>query len=153
MRDMWEESDDWTGWNKSHARRRVRPLRDWVDTTRENRTREQSPYAYTEFYHWRDEKKRAKSSAVYSDRMFGWDPKRMQEADKMFGRRFEQMSREQIDQYASYYFKRPVHVTALAEGCNPSNGYPYYILWFLNKAEGPDEVEEQGRSSEAASTP
>lgn len=112
---------------------RVDRRMDWVHPNGDfgpNKTRHEAPYSYSPFFHWREPKHEDGTNAVYSDRMYQWKPERMREADKLFNKRFEQMTREEIDKYATFYFEKPTHVTALAEGCNVGNGYPYYIIWY-----------------------
>lgn len=104
----------------------------WVDPKR-TRTKQEYPYSYSEFFHFG---KRADISAkgvqaVYSDRLWQWDYDKCHKAHKThLNCRFEQASPAQLSAFLSEYNGKPCTVVALAEGCNPSTGYPYYILWY-----------------------
>lgn len=108
-------------------------LRDnsrWVDPRRTT-TKEESPYGYSEFFHFgnRDIIMKA-SGADYSDRLWQWNRPKMEACQKELGKRWELASKAELSKMISAYYDKPMQVIALAEGCNISNGYPYYILWY-----------------------
>lgn len=101
----------------------------WVDP---NRTKSKSshPYSYDAFYIWRD-KNLKDSGTVYHDRMQQWDYSKFEEACKLTeGKRFSQYNRAEVSKFLSAYFNKKIKATALVEGCNASNGYPYWIFYF-----------------------
>ncbi len=40
---------------------------------------------------------------------------------------------KKLSAFMTDYLGKKVKVTALAEGCNVSNGYPYWIIWFRDE--------------------
>lgn len=116
--------------------RRMRrdPGSKWVDP---NRTDEKfsHPYSYSEFFLFGSRAIIAKTKgADYSDRLWEWDYKK---ADKLWKRYvntgWAKATEKQLSRFISAYHGkgyRGLTVVALAEGCNPSNGYPYWILWY-----------------------
>lgn len=109
-----------------------RDVRRWVDPGGLKRTKQDWPYAYSEFYLWGTP--RSDDVAVYSDRLFQWDNVAWERSNEAVpGKRFDQMSKADADKFMSAYYEKPIDVSALAEGCNVSNGYPYWILWYREK--------------------
>jgi hypothetical protein len=133
--------------------------RDWVNPRQNNLTEDKAPYAYSEYFMWRDETKvdphkgtytawSAKGvQAVYSDRLSQWDNDKFRaacDAVKTQGR-IRQWSKEDATNFLTVYFGKTTTAVALAEGCNPSNGYPYWIFWFEHPAPSPSSsVEREG---------
>jgi hypothetical protein len=107
----------------------------WVDPQRRISKRE-SPYGYSEFFHWGGHGTTSGCEAVYSDRLWQWDYKKMKALCDALGKRFEQCSQSELSEFLSSYWGKPVVATALAEGCNISNGYPYFIMWYRGTEEG-----------------
>lgn len=103
----------------------------WVDPSRENRTKADWPYSYSDHYLWGTGGK--DDHAVYSDRLHQWSQDNWNRAWAAVGRkRFDQFTQDDADKFVSAYYEKPIKVTAIAEGCNVSSGYPYWILWFHN---------------------
>lgn len=103
----------------------------FVDPTRENRTKEHWPYSYSEHYLWGEREDGCE--AVYSDRLAQWDGAKAVEAGKTVAGlncRYGYWGPEGTSKYLSAYFGKPVEAVAVAEGCNVSSGYPYWIFWF-----------------------
>jgi hypothetical protein len=135
-----EEFDDF--WGNSISRnpydiyngrsaRSFGPKAGWVNPHQENRTKSQSPYAYSEFYHWKAEDFDPKTcSADYSDRLSQWDSIKYRAAWSLNKKRFEYYSPEECSKFLTEYYGKPIEATALVEGCNPSNGYEYYIFFY-----------------------
>jgi len=115
-RNPWSRQGPGAGW--------VYPEQDW------NKTKAEAPYSYSEFYIFRTGKKH--DDAFYSDRMHQWDAAAWERAWKKVPRRFDQMSPSDASKWMTEYMGKPVTVTALAEGCNASSGYPYWIVWFAS---------------------
>lgn len=104
----------------------------------DQRTRDEYPYAYSPFYIWRDRSIPTGDygligddiSANYDDRMRQWDGNKFADARDLTGRKsFSSFTRKEASEFLTFYFGEPVEALALAEGCNVSNGYPYWIFW------------------------
>lgn len=104
----------------------------WVDPTRTDE-KWTHPYSYSEFYIFGRSVKG--DGADYSDRLWQWN---YEKADRLWkehvGCRWDQASAAQLSAFMSAYHGRPLRVTALAEGCNIGNGYPYWIVWYRDAA-------------------
>lgn len=77
-------------------------------------------------------------SSVYSDRMRQWDYEKFNRLKKeVFGEKcgdyFSNFSYENIEVFLSKYFDTEVVLTSVCEGCNVSNGYPYWFFTYRNK--------------------
>lgn len=105
----------------------------WVDPDGPRREKWQYPYAYSEFYLFGGKPEAdASDMANYSDRLWEWDRAK---ADRLWqehckGHRWDNAPIEKLTAFMSAYHWRKLEITALAEGCNPSNGYPYWIVWY-----------------------
>jgi hypothetical protein len=104
----------------------------WVDPSR-TRDKFFHPYSYDEFFRFgsRETIRQPGLNANYSDRLWQWD---REKADRLWRQyvdtRWESASAAQLSAFLSAYHGQPVEVVALAEGCNQSNGYPYFIVWW-----------------------
>lgn len=116
----------------------------WVDPRRTN-SKMSHPYNYSEFFIWKKgDVKAAGVEAVYHDRMQQWDYDKYKKSfaiasedhpDSMSG--IPSMKQKQASLFMSTYQEMNCEVIAIAEGCNASNGYPYWIFWYIVK-----EIEE-----------
>jgi hypothetical protein len=109
----------------------------WVDPNN-TRTKGEYPYSYSEFYLYGGPAGRdASDEANYSDRLWQWDYNKTETLWKKHceGHRYDNVPMAKLTAFMSEWHGRKVEVTALAEGCNPSNGYPYWIIWFRNVKE------------------
>lgn len=102
----------------------------WVNNRADNCTKEDWPYSYSE--HYLVGTKRKGDDAVYSDRLQQWDHVSFSRAWDRTGS-YTKSLRKASD-FLTTYFNRPIEVSAVAEGCNASNGYPYWIIWFRDLA-------------------
>jgi hypothetical protein len=128
----WDEYEfDALGHFSPRSVRELGPGMGWVHPDRpDNRTKQQSPYAYSPFYHWR-EAGSDKDTSAYSDRLAQWKHDEWRAAcGKLPPGQFQYQTPDALSALMSEYEGKPVRVTALAEGCNVSNGYPYYIFWW-----------------------
>jgi len=95
------------------------------------------PYNYDEFVVWESGTKRG-CSADYSDRLLQWDRQKFEECClKVFGNKgqsFDNRTPEAIEKFLCLYYKEPIYLTTIVQGCNASSGYPYWIF-FYNRAE------------------
>jgi hypothetical protein len=153
--DMIEDSNDpyshmsdsqrhWLGHpRRRNPRKHDHRGREYVDPSRVNSTQEEAPYSYSEFFHFGNhaEIDMYKTEANYSDRLSQWNYDQYRSACAMLTGRFEHCGSQQVSDFLSHYFEKPVVAVAMAEGCNPSSGYPYFIFWHVDKADY-DKVNE-----------
>lgn len=141
MNDLW--SDSWDNY-RHRMDDDFRNMGKWVDPTR-TKEKFDHPYDYSEFFIFGS---RAiiedVDGAVYTDRMSQWDH------DK-YTRLWKEHCKDEMNQqvinatysirnvpvdnlsaFMSAWEDKAVRVVALAEGCNQSNGYPYWIIWWNN---------------------
>ncbi|MBK1667022.1 hypothetical protein CKO28_03055 [Rhodovibrio sodomensis] len=103
---------------------------DWLDPAAPNRTRTEAPYAFTPHFLWRSKPREKLSNGMYDDRMRQWDEAAWRRACGRVSTPIRQMRQRDASVFLSAYLDRPVTATAIAEGCNVSNGYPYLIFFF-----------------------
>lgn len=112
----------------------------WVDPSRTN-GKDTHPYSYSEFFVFktlpRDDVLRLAGN--YSDRLWQRDVTAFEAAVIAAGKvgsgqRFDQYTARQASAFLSAYWDKPIECVALAEGCNVSNGYPYWIFWYRDAA-------------------
>ena len=129
--------------------RRRGPDPKWVNPSR-TREKFSYPYSYDEFFIFGSRETIKKTDgADYSDRLWEWwvEKKTSESYDalwkKHIGRRYDQASADQLGAFLTEYNQtlfpkenagKTFKVVALAEGCNPSNGYPYWIVWYRKSA-------------------
>jgi len=103
----------------------------WVDPNKRNE-KWTHPYSYSEFFHF-GSRRIVEGRGVdgeYSDRIWQWDYDKAERLWKEHvGTRWELAGAKKLSAFLSAFHGRPVRVVALAEGCNISNGYPYFIVW------------------------
>jgi hypothetical protein len=106
------------------------------------RTKRTHPYSYEAFLVWgtpwyrMSKEDRAASDAVYDDRMRQWDYEKYESAQRQaFTTRgsFSQCSPAEIEKFLQlYYSDHTIKLLTLLEGCNVSNGYPYWVFRFTS---------------------
>lgn len=71
---------------------------------------------------------------VFTDRMKQWDIKLYEYCcKKVFGKTidcFSAIPSEMVQDFISNYFTKSVKILGLEIGCNVSNGYPYWIIYY-----------------------
>jgi hypothetical protein len=97
---------------------------------RDQRSKSQYPYSYSEFYLLGNRDTVKNCSADYSDRLQQWDYEKYRAACTEMGCRFDQASWDKLNKFLETYYGPGYEATGLAEGCNASNGYPYWIIWY-----------------------
>jgi hypothetical protein len=95
------------------------------------------PYSYDPFIVWYGNARKG-DSVVYSDRLVQWDYDKYMECAKTVRTKYNTNSFDinnpvQVKEFLSLYYDKQVVLTAIVEGCNVSNGYPYWILYFRDK--------------------
>lgn len=106
---------------------------NFVFPDRENRTKEDWPYSYTDHFLWGDARSIKGAKAVYSDRLSQWSAEKEALALKAVegeDGRYGHWGWLATSKYLSVYFGKPIRAVAVAEGCNQSSGYPYWVFWY-----------------------
>lgn len=98
------------------------------------RTPDEYPYSYDPYVVFKSEKYRPTDCWVYDDRMKQWDRDKYNVAAKAVwpqnasAQCFNGKSPGDINRFLNLYFGREVLLTAILEGCNHGNGYPYWVF-------------------------
>jgi len=99
-----------------------------------NRSKFDYPYSYDEFVFWIGDYKKGESETVYSDRLYSWDSEKYNKCClKVWnnkGQYFDNRKPEDIEKFLSLYMDMKIKLTAIVEGCNVSNGYPYWVFYY-----------------------
>ena len=94
------------------------------------------PYSYDPYVQWESDDNKEWDSSVYSDRLMQWDFNKFNTCcQQVFGdegQYFSNREPKKIEQFLSLYFEYPIKLIIIQEGCNVSNGYPYWIFHFKN---------------------
>jgi hypothetical protein len=101
------------------------------------KTPKSHPYSYDPFTIWKNGVK--PFDAVYSDRLLGWDHKKHNElCKKHFSNQGQDWSRRdpsRIERFLRDYFDSPTLILCeVIQGCNVSNGYPYWAFRYTSNA-------------------
>lgn len=98
------------------------------------RTPQNHPYNYDEYVQWMKNYDEGKAHVVYSDRLWEWDSKKYNKCCReVFGNQgqfFSNRKPEDIERFLSLYFGKEVKLTAILQGCNAGNGYPYWVFLY-----------------------
>ena len=101
------------------------------------RTKDSHPYSYDAYVVWQEDSAKGKGNCVYSDRLFQWDTEKYNKSCKKVwgntGQNFGSRSPKDIEKFLSEYYDKEVKLTMIMEGCNVSNGFPYWIFFFENR--------------------
>ena len=104
-----------------------------------NRTKAEYPYSYDPFLVWVKDEFYIKNAgnAVYSDRLYQWDwdwynQTRLVVWNNQSHHFYSgECSPSEIERFLRIYFRNSeLELVKIAEGCNVSNGYPYWIFWY-----------------------
>jgi len=98
------------------------------------KTKEEWPYSYSEHVLWGGYKP---ETGDYSDRLEQWDYGKFNRLWKEHcDCRWSQVQQDALQKFMRDYHSDPeLRVTCLVEGCNPSSGYPYWIVYYHRGAE------------------
>lgn len=100
------------------------------------RTPEKYPYSYDPYFIQGDRASTNGCDAVYDDRMRQWNPDKFRDAkSRVYGSEnggywMRYATPHQMSDFMSIYYGKQIRVYGIAEGCNVSNGYPYWIVYF-----------------------
>lgn len=92
------------------------------------------PYSYSPFCYYLNGDIKDATATLYSDRLYQWDSEKYNElCKKHFGDKGQIWSGRSVETtekfLAEYLDKESVKVIAMIEGCNVSNGYPYWCMY------------------------
>lgn len=107
-----------------------------LDGTPVSRNKIEYPYSYDPYVQWKTDENEKWDSVVYSDRLLLWDFNKFnvccQQVFGDKGQSFSNREPEKIEKFLSLYFDCSIKLIIIQEGCNVSNGYPYWIFHFKN---------------------
>jgi len=102
------------------------------------KSKHEYPYTYDEFLQWEVKSNTFKGyanedSAVYSDRLYQWDPTRYNENCRYVfgneGQYWDNRNPEDIEKFLRLQLEdQTISLQWIIEGCNPSSGYPYWVF-------------------------
>jgi hypothetical protein len=98
----------------------------------ERRDKHEYPYAYSEFFLIGNHESVKGCGADYSDRYSGWDAAKFDAAweGSGKGKGWTRMGFEDCKKFVKAYYGETFEFCGLVEGCNASNGYPYWIIFY-----------------------
>jgi hypothetical protein len=94
------------------------------------------PYSYDEFvlYDNRTKECSENTQTVYSDRLMQWDYDKFNRCCMNVwenqGQYFDNRQPKDIEKFLSLYLGKDINLTLMLEGCNVSNGYPYWVFFY-----------------------
>ncbi|MGJ0846570.1 hypothetical protein ACR77J_07770 [Tissierella praeacuta] len=98
------------------------------------KNREKYLYSYDPYVIWKDDYNKETSHTVYSDRLWQWDNKRFDQCcQAVWGdksQHFGNRKPKDIEGFLILYFAKDIKLTAILEGCNVANGYPYWVFYY-----------------------
>lgn len=110
-----------------------------IDGNPVERDKYQYPYSYDPYLVWIKDFEKGKNHVVYSDRLWQWDSDKYDRCcDEVWGNKgqyFDNRKPDEIERFLSLYFGEKIKLTAIMQGCNVSNGYPYWIFYYENESE------------------
>ena len=125
-----------------------------VEGNKITKSKTEHPYSYSERATWailgkeREELlKNCDSTHVYSDRLYQWDYKKYNRITNAIWDRPQQnfcgSSPKDIEKMLRLYYENDdIILYRIVEGCNPSNGFPYWVFGFATPKNS-EVVEEQ----------
>lgn len=98
----------------------------------ERRTKQDYPYAYSEFFLIGNHENVKGAGADYSDRYSGWGAEKFDAAWEDTGKDkgWTRMGRTDCQNFVKKYYGETFEFCGLVEGCNGSSGYPYWIIFY-----------------------
>lgn len=111
--------------------------REFCFAGHDKRTPETDPYAYDPFFLRGSRSSVNGAMSAYSDRLRSWHtPEAFDAAKKSANIEghgdywWRHTNLAQMSRFLSALNARPCKCVGIAEGCNVSNGYPYWIVWW-----------------------
>lgn len=99
------------------------------------RTPNSHPYSYDPYVVFKLGEEKEATTAVYSDRIRQWDYQKTKDLEKKYfkdtGDYYTNRNSSDIQSYLRERFDSPdLKLIYMLQGCNVSNGYPYWIFGF-----------------------
>lgn len=98
------------------------------------KTKEEYPYSYDPYVVFDKREDGSKFSVVYSDRLIQWNHKKYDiSCREVWNNERQYFSNRQpndIEKFLCLYFGYKVKLVLIMEGCNVSNGYPYWVFGY-----------------------
>lgn len=110
--------------------------RGWnIHGERVERTPREFPYSYDPFVVFKDPSWTDRDTVVYSDRLHEWDWQKYNrccmEVWNNEGQLFGGRKPADIERFLRLYNEDPgLKLTGIEEGCNYSNGYPFWVFYY-----------------------
>ena len=107
------------------------------------RTPLEYPYSYDPFCVFKAPSWSDNDKVVYSDRLWSWNSKKYDHCcEKVWGNQgqlFGGRQPDEIEKFLRLYFDDPeLMLTGIEEGCNCSNGYPFWVFYLNSKKVYPE---------------
>lgn len=99
------------------------------------------PYSYDEFVIYKSKDFKPTDCMVYHDRMLQWNRQKFGDAVREVwpktpgSQMFSGRTPEDINKFLNLYFGKEVKLTAVLQGCNVGNGFPYWIFAYTEEEE------------------
>lgn len=105
-------------------------------------------YSYQEFVLWKRKNCQIDSNklaAEYSDRLYQFDSDKYNKlCIKYFGNSgqmwYEEREPDRIESFLQEYLEKPIKLAMVLQGCNRSNGYPYWVFQYYYSSSLKDGV-------------
>ena len=110
-----------------------------LDGTPIERTPQTHPYSYEEFVVFKSQDFKTDDIAVYHDRMLQWNCDAFSKSvrtvwpDTPESQMFGEKTPKDIERFLNLYFGKKIKLTAVLQGCNVSNGFPYWVFFYREK--------------------
>ncbi len=117
-----------------------------------SKTPETNPYNYDEFVLYKSDLYRKGQHADYSDRLWEYDHKHFESCtEKVWGNHGQYFGErasnpEKIEEFLTLYNRKPTILTAIVQGCNVSNGYPYWVFFYVYSDEAAKTRSEETKT-------
>lgn len=92
------------------------------------------PYSYSEYVIYKSKRFKQTDHMVYHDRLLQWNniafSKAVREVwpDEPHSQMFGGKNPADINRFLNLYFGKDVELTAVLQGCNIGNGFPYWVF-------------------------
>lgn len=103
------------------------------------RTPSEYPYSYDEYVLYKSPDFKQTDTMVYSDRLLQWNWQAFEKAvsevwpETPHSQYFSGKKPQDINRFLNLYLGKEVKLTAVLQGCNWGNGYPYWIFAYRDE--------------------
>ena len=117
------------------------------------RPRKEYPYSFDHYCVFKAIDFDKTTDTVYSDRMLQWNSEKFNACHMHVfgdeGQYFDCRKPELIEQFLREYFDFGLSLTGIEEGCNYSNGYPYWVFYFRRTEEDQAQGSKEGTEKDS----